>query len=457
MCLPLKTLSHFPLNIGFPSFFDSWWLLLSPQLRSGLWSSEFSSSDQYEVLQTFSIVNNLSVHCFGQFLSRTKPRQSEAEQSPAILTCTILSGSHLNACRLFIMKLDPIERRSLQHCHSAKVFWTNLRVLVPVQKLRLHGNARRSCPQSVSLVRIGRIFEHAALRHLLFCGIKCACREVSSMQTQSSHQAYRSQGPVHCEMRICWFRTYFGVEVGFEISCVRKPSQMQFWDWKCRKINHATVRISSTSMIYQSTSTLEAWCRYWSSHFTFRLHCISRHVRSQFSEKRMPNKNRQYSVSCGNPESRQGMVQNRRSLIRNVGRSRAARCFRIAKILSHLTENLLCSVNPEFESTIDSQSQDSFFGALSIHQFFLVLLGLLFLRNKFFFGKMLLDFLGGIYSSFPFLQTSLFYFFESDQPFDSPVPAGIVWIQTPDWSQKEQYQNFFFPNVSVTSTSASTS
>ena len=30
--------------------FDSWWLLLFPQLRSGLSSFEFSSSDQYEVL-----------------------------------------------------------------------------------------------------------------------------------------------------------------------------------------------------------------------------------------------------------------------------------------------------------------------------------------------------------------------------------------------------------------------
>ena len=31
---------------------------------------------------------------------------------------------------------------------------------------------------NISLVRIGRIFEHAALRHLLFFGSGCACREV---------------------------------------------------------------------------------------------------------------------------------------------------------------------------------------------------------------------------------------------------------------------------------------
>ena len=33
--------------------FDSWWLILFPQLRFGLWSFEFSSSDQYDVLQIF--------------------------------------------------------------------------------------------------------------------------------------------------------------------------------------------------------------------------------------------------------------------------------------------------------------------------------------------------------------------------------------------------------------------
>ena len=48
-----------------------------------------------------------------------------------------------------------------------------------------------------------------------------------------------------------------------------------------------------------------------------------------------------------------------RRLTEGVGRSRAARCFKIVKILSHLTRNLLCSVNPEFASTIDSQSLDS--------------------------------------------------------------------------------------------------
>ena len=36
------------------------------------------------------------------------------------------------------------------------------------------------------------IFEHASLRHLL-CESECDCREVFSMQTQSSHQSDRSR------------------------------------------------------------------------------------------------------------------------------------------------------------------------------------------------------------------------------------------------------------------------
>ena len=57
-----------------------------------------------------SIVNNSTVHCFEQFLDRTKLKRSEAEQSVVILTCTILPGSHLKAHHLLIIELDPIER-----------------------------------------------------------------------------------------------------------------------------------------------------------------------------------------------------------------------------------------------------------------------------------------------------------------------------------------------------------
>ena len=142
--------------------FDCWSLLLSQQLRSGLWNFELSSFDQYEVLQMSSILNNSVVHCFEQFLGRTKPRESEADQNPAILTWKNPPGSHRNAFRSPIIELGPIERRNLGRRHSVSVYWTNLRVLVLLHKLRLHENARRSCKQFVSLVRIGRIFQHVA-------------------------------------------------------------------------------------------------------------------------------------------------------------------------------------------------------------------------------------------------------------------------------------------------------
>ena len=45
---------------------------------------EFSSSDQYEVLQLSSIVNSSAFHYFEQFLDHTKPTQSEVEQYSAI-------------------------------------------------------------------------------------------------------------------------------------------------------------------------------------------------------------------------------------------------------------------------------------------------------------------------------------------------------------------------------------
>ena len=134
MCLPLKTLSHFPLNVGFLSLLT---LGDCSTLHNFASDSEVSSSHhliKIKVLQTFAIVNNLSVRCFERFLGRTKPRQSEAEQSPVIWSCTILPGSHLKACRWLIIELDPIQRRNLGRRHSGSVYWTNLSVLVPLHK-----------------------------------------------------------------------------------------------------------------------------------------------------------------------------------------------------------------------------------------------------------------------------------------------------------------------------------
>ena len=102
------------------------------------------------------------------------------------------------------------------------------------------------------------------------------------------------------------------------------------------------------------------------------------------------------------------------------------------KILSHVTRNLLCSLSTEFESKIDSQSQDSSLDAKTIHQFLLVLLDL-FLRSKVFsilqlFGNLSFDFLGRVYFSIEITHTNLFHLFERDLPIDSLVEAEIVGI-----------------------------
>ena len=122
-------------------------------------------------------MNNSALLCFDQFPDHTRPTQSEVEQNSVILTCTILPGSHLRAFRSLIIVHDPIWRRNLGRRRSVNSKRSILRVLVQLHRLQLHGNTHRSCTQFVFLVRIGRVFEHAALRHLLFFGNVSACWE----------------------------------------------------------------------------------------------------------------------------------------------------------------------------------------------------------------------------------------------------------------------------------------
>ena len=147
--------------------------------------------------------------------------------------------------------------------------------------------------------------------------------------------------------------------------------------------------------------------------------------------------------------ARQGSgTQNRRGLIGNVGRSRAAPWFRIVNMLLHLTRNLLCSVIPKSEAIIDSRSQDSSLYAWTIHQFLLVLLDL-FLRNKFF---SILQFLGnllhGLLAEFQFSIQAYFYLSESDLPIDLLDVTEVVEIQTLAWSLEKRCQKFSSPNFS---------
>ena len=118
MCLPLKTLSHFPLNAGFVSF-----------LTLGNLSSFHNIVSDSEV----SISHHLIIvkfHCSFELLIIRYPivscnfliiqgHQSEVEQNSVILTCIILPGSRLNAFRLQLIVRDPILHRKLGHRHSA--------------------------------------------------------------------------------------------------------------------------------------------------------------------------------------------------------------------------------------------------------------------------------------------------------------------------------------------------
>ena len=163
--------------------FGPWWLNRFRQHPSGLWSFEFSSSDQY-VSQVSSIVNNSACHCFAPFLDHRKPTQSEVEQNFVILTCTILPGSHERALHPQITEQDPIWRRRLEHRRPANkgpctCFISSRCTEILADQVR----------NFVFLVRIGCVFEHAAPRHLLSFGDVFACQEAFSMQTQSSHQA----------------------------------------------------------------------------------------------------------------------------------------------------------------------------------------------------------------------------------------------------------------------------
>ena len=81
MCLPLKTISHIPLNVNSLSF-----------LTLGDCSSFYNIVPNPEVSSTLyliivecyssSIVNDSAVHGFELFLDRTKPTQDEAEENP---------------------------------------------------------------------------------------------------------------------------------------------------------------------------------------------------------------------------------------------------------------------------------------------------------------------------------------------------------------------------------------
>ena len=75
--------------------------------------------------------------------------------------------------------------------------------------------------------------------------------------------------------------------------------------------------------------------------------------------KTYPEVPTKFRVSCGNPESRQGMVLRLGIVEGGLGMWVAPELLAVSGTYNSLLsekKSLLCSVNPEFESTIDSQS-----------------------------------------------------------------------------------------------------
>ena len=139
----------------------------------GDWSSFHNFASDSEVSSAHHLINMkfyrclpswitcLSIYSNGFLIVQQRQDGLKLNRSLVILTCAILSGSFLKAYHMLIIELDPIERRNFKRRHSANANWTNLRVLVPLHKLRLHGHA-------VFLSRICGTHEQVALRDLLF-------------------------------------------------------------------------------------------------------------------------------------------------------------------------------------------------------------------------------------------------------------------------------------------------
>ena len=219
----LSTENTLPLSclyIAFVSFLTLGDWTPFPQHRSGLWNSDFSSSDQYEVSLQFSKVDSSVSHCLEQLPDHTMTSQSKIVRNSVFLTCTILPGSGLKAFHSLIIVHDPILHRNLGYRHPAKSYWPSLRVLVQFHALRLHGFSRRSCTQFVLIVRIGRNFELVALRHLLSFGrLTACCKKIMLPCNRSRCNKFVNWirntffDPQHSDLRFgCW-HTDFSSEI----------------------------------------------------------------------------------------------------------------------------------------------------------------------------------------------------------------------------------------------------
>ena len=160
MCLPLKTLFHFPLNTVFFPFFTlgDWTPFHNIVLVFGIliiWSNmKFHCS--------FQFVDSSVSHCVEQFLDHTMPSQSDVERKSAILTCTILPGFGLKAFHSQCMVTSYIEILDvvISQSHTDQVCES------------LFSFIRFGCTAILvdHVHNFGQSFELVALRQLLFFG-----------------------------------------------------------------------------------------------------------------------------------------------------------------------------------------------------------------------------------------------------------------------------------------------
>ena len=197
------------------AFFPFWLLVTDPLSTTSLRTLKFRVLIIWSIWSFTDLpswTTCLSIYSNG-FLIVQSQDSLKLNRSRAILTCTILPRSLLKAYHVLIIELDPIERRNLERRHSANENWTNLRVLVPLHKLWLHGHAHRSCEQfCLPLRNLWYLWAGCSSRHTLFSEVNMLVEK--SFQCRCNHrikhiavgEIYSSCTRLLCHKIVNWSR-----------------------------------------------------------------------------------------------------------------------------------------------------------------------------------------------------------------------------------------------------------
>ena len=250
--------------------FDSWWLILFPEHRSETWSFEWSSPDQYEVLQLSSIVNNSAFHCFEHFLDHTKPTQSEnwakfcnfdlynpsRIKSEGISLTVNSAWSHLTSktwtssfCKLTANRVES--PCAVSQAPDALKYSKIMYAICLPRKNRLCCWARCSSTLTLFLemcLRVEKLFQCRRNHRIK----QIEVREISTPHNRSRCHKFASW--------LCSLNFFNPVHGDLRTSCswtnlrVRKFTKMHFRNRNSRIIHHTTVRIKFHQ--YDSTCRL---------------------------------------------------------------------------------------------------------------------------------------------------------------------------------------------------------